>query len=124
MEKKEALKIFFLLQRFYKTSRSFEKIEAFLRCIYEPKRKKEEIHRARAMNSPLEPAFFFNRPSIAKDEAHALHRIPAQAAGASSVCSNEKRRGVRRCRRRRGEKEDNEKKTRQEPRSFSSMHAL
>lgn len=75
------------------------------------------------MNSPLEPAFFFNRPSIAKDEAHALHRIPAQAAGASSVCSNEKRRGRGRCRRRR-EEEDNEKKTRQEPRSFSSMHAL
>lgn len=35
-----------------------------------------------------------------------------------------RRGGVRRCRRRRGEEEDNEKKTRQEPRSFSSMHAL
>lgn len=56
------------------------------------------------MNSPLEPAFFFNRPSIAKDEAHALHRIPAQAAGASSVCSNEKRRG--------GDAEEEEEKRR------------
>lgn len=56
------------------------------------------------MNSPLEPAFFFNRPSIAKDEAHALHRIPAQAAGASSVRSNEKRRGeeMQKKKRRRG----------------------
>ena len=34
-------------------------IEAFLRYIYEPrkKRKKKEMHRA--MNSPLEPTFFF-----------------------------------------------------------------
>lgn len=84
-------------------------IEAFLRYIYEPRKrrkKKEEMHRA--MNSPLEPTFFFfNRPSIAKDETHALHGIPAQAAGASSVCSNERRKGEgRRCRRRRRRRRD------------------
>lgn len=84
-------------------------IEAFLRYIYEPRkrRKKKEMHRA--MNSPLEPTFFFffNRPSIAKDEAHALHGIPAQAAGASSVCSNERRGGD-------AEEEEEEDETRAE----------
>lgn len=92
-------------------------IEAFLRYIYEPRkrRKKKEMHRA--MNSPLEPTFFFfsiDHPSPKMKHTRytgflrrpQVHLQFVRTRGGEEMQKKKK------------------KKTRQEPRSFSSMHAL